>query len=329
MSIKVADYYENLDKYIKDVDKYNPKTGYGIDMDLSSYYNYQGKMYGLCAHTGRLSGQPMVLYYNKLKFKEADLEDPLQLYNKGQWTWDKFIEYGKKISKTSGNCIIGQDIQDSWLLSNDWNPIKIVNGKTVANLSDPKLINGLAKYQAICTDSSVVGGKSFSDNPSEFINGNYYMFMQNSEFGYLNLIPKILSSAAFKKDKNNLGICPVPIGPDNKTNASPCSCGQGKAAGKGSKDPRVVVAWVLFSNMFTDPEKANDKYAYNDEQQGIINKLCDNVIPQMNAYKTSTQNAAGLVNDVLKAARTGGDYSKILDDNKNTIQAIIDDSMKQ
>jgi len=324
----VQDLYEPLDKYIEEVDQYNPKTGYGIDMDMSSYYNYNGKMYGLVAHTGRLSTLPYVLYYNKLKFKEAGLEDPLALYNKGQWTWEKFLEYGKIVKDPGkGQYLIGQDINNTFVYSNDWNPVKFTNGKTLTNIKDSKFINALSKYSEIC--STVVGPKSFSDNPSEFVNGNYYMFMQQSMYGYLDLMPQIVGSSAFKKDKDNLGICPIPLGADNKTKASPAFCGQGKAAGKGSDDPRVVVAWVLFSNMFTDPEAANDPYAYNSEQQGIINKISDNVIPTMNYYKTSTQNAASLTDEIIEAARKGNDYSKLISDYSKTIQTIIDDSMKQ
>ena len=324
----VQDLYEPLDKYIEEVDQYNPKTGYGIDMDMSSYYNYNGKMYGLVAHTGRLSTLPYVLYYNKLKFKEAGLEDPLTLYNKGKWTWDKFIEYGKIVKvPAKGQYLIGQDIHNTFVYSNDWNPVKFVKGKTLTNIKDSKFINALSKYKEICT--TIVGPKSFSDNPAEFVNGNYYMFMQQSMYGYLDLMPKIVTSSAFKKDKNNLGIVPVPVGPNNKTNASPAFCGQGKAAGKGSDDPRVVVAWVLFSNMFTDPEAANDPYTYNAEQQGIINKISNNVIPTMNYYKTSTRNAALLTDEIIEAARKGNDYSKLISDYSKTIQNIIDDSMKQ
>ena len=324
----VQNLYEPLDKYIQAVDQYNPKTGYGIDMDMSSYYNYNGKMYGLVAHTGRLSTLPYVLYYNKLKFKEAGLEDPLALYNKGKWTWDKFLEYGKIVKvPAKGQYLIGQDIHNTFVYSNDWNPVKFVNGKTLTNISDSKFINALSKYSEIC--STVVGPKSFSDNPSEFINGNYYMFMQQSMYGYLDLMPKVVASSAFKKNKDNLGICPIPVGADNKTKASPAFCGQGKAAGKGSDDPRVVVAWVLFSNMFTDPEAKNDPYTYNAEQQAIIDKISDNVIPTMNYYKTSTQNAALLTDEIIEAARKGNDYSKLISDYSKTIQTIIDYSMKQ
>lgn len=324
----VQSLYEPLDKYITKADQYDPKTGYGIDMDMSSYYNYQGKMYGLVAHTGRLSTLPYVLYYNKLKFKEAGLEDPLALYNKGQWTWSMFLEYGKIVKDPAkGQYLIGQDIHNTFVYSNDWNPVKFANGKTLTNIKDSKFINGLSKFSEIC--STIVGPKSFSDNPSEFINGNYYMFMQQSMYGYLDLMPKVVASSAFKKNKANLGICPVPVGADNKTKASPAFCGQGKAAGKGSDDPRVVVAWVLFSNMFTDPEAKNDPYTYNEEQQAIIDKISDNVIPTMNYYKTSTQNAATLTDEIIEAARKGNDYSKLISDYSKTIQTIIDDSMKQ
>jgi multiple sugar transport system substrate-binding protein len=39
------------------------------------------------------------LFYNRDLVKKAGLEDPIELYKKGQWTWEKFIEYSKKLTK--------------------------------------------------------------------------------------------------------------------------------------------------------------------------------------------------------------------------------------
>ena len=49
----------------------------------------------------------------------------------------------------------------------------------------------------------------------------------------------------------------------------------------------------------------------------------------MNHYKTSTQNAANLTDEIIEAARKGNDYSKLISDYSKTIQTIINDSMKQ
>lgn len=38
------------------------------------------------------------LYYNKKLIKAAGLEDPMELYKKNEWTWDKLMEYIEKLS---------------------------------------------------------------------------------------------------------------------------------------------------------------------------------------------------------------------------------------
>lgn len=53
-----------------------------------------GVLYGLPRELNTL-----VTFFNKTMFDEAGLEDPYTLSQKGEWTWDKFIEAGIALSK--------------------------------------------------------------------------------------------------------------------------------------------------------------------------------------------------------------------------------------
>lgn len=53
-----------------------------------------GRLYGLNALYGGI-----LIYYNKTLFRKAGLEDPYELYQKGEWTWDRFRASAKALTR--------------------------------------------------------------------------------------------------------------------------------------------------------------------------------------------------------------------------------------
>ncbi len=321
--------YEPLNKYIADEDLYNKKTGVGIDLDVSSEFALNGKYYGVSNHSGAFASMIQVMYYNKLMFEEAGFDDPLELYNKGKWTWDKFFEYAKEAKNASkGQYLMGQELSStSFVLSNGYKYTTMKKGKVKENLSDSVYLKSLEKYKEFAT--KYMGPKGYSDDPTEFYNGNYYMFSQVYSYGTMYMYDTIVNSAAFDYDFDNLGVVPFPVGPNNKTKTNPGHGGQAKAAGKGSKDPRVVIAWTKFDLEFKDPMADEDPYRYSDKINNMISKMFDNVNDYLPNYKTASQSARALYTQIENAAKKGGDYVKLINDHKSTIQSIIDDSLGQ
>lgn len=320
--------YEPLNDYITQSDLYNSKTGIGIDLEKSKEFEMNGNLYGVSNHSGVFAEILQVLFYNKLMFEEAGLEDPLKLYNSGKWTWDKFFEYAKKLKNESkGKYIIGQELEaGAFTLSDGYKYVTKKNGKVTANLSDSKYLNGLKKYSEFC--KNYMGPKGYGDDPTEFYNGNYYMFYQSYTYGKYYMYDTIVNSAAFDNDFSNLGVVPFPT-PDGKHTNNPGGGPQAKGAGKGSKDPRIVIAWTKFDLEFDDPEADSDPYQYSTEIDNVIKKCFDNINYGMCNYKTSSQTVSSLYGQIDSAAKTGGDYVKLINDNKATIQSIIDDSLGQ
>ncbi|MBE3576963.1 MAG: extracellular solute-binding protein [Limnochordales bacterium] len=80
--------------------------------DLSQYFQptleastFQGKRYGL-----PIAMFTDALIYNVELFNQAGLPEPPHDYNDTSWTWDKFIEYGKKLTKDTN----GDGIPEIW-----------------------------------------------------------------------------------------------------------------------------------------------------------------------------------------------------------------------
>ena len=321
--------YEPLNDYISKDDLYNSKTGIGIDLNTSGEFMYKNKLYGVSNHSGAYASMVQVMFYNKAMFKAAGLKDPLELYNSGQWTWDKFFEYGKKVyNKQKNKYLCGRELSPtSFALSNGFEYVKYNNGKVTENLSDKKYHTALKKYGEFM--KNYAGPKGYSDDPSEFYNGNHYMFSQMYSYGQYYMYDSIVASSAFKNDYSNLGIVPWPIGPDNTNKVTPGHGGQAKSAGKGSKDPRIVIAWTKFEREFKDPQASGDKTMYSPEIQKLITSLFDRVNDTIPNYKTSSNSARTLISKIEKAAATGGDYVSLINSSKGTIQSIINDSLKQ
>ncbi len=59
---------------------------------------YQGVQYAIPGGLG-----PQVIFWNVDFFKEAGLESPNELHEKGQWTPEKFLEYALKLNKKEGD----------------------------------------------------------------------------------------------------------------------------------------------------------------------------------------------------------------------------------
>jgi len=140
----------------------------------------------------------------------------------------------------------------------------------------------------------------------------------------------VCGSTAFEKNFKNLGIVPLPMGPSNKEGLYNSAGPQGKAAGKGSSDPRVVVAWTKFDLEFKDPTAKDDPTLYTDAQYDMIWKLFDKLVYATPNYKTSAQSAGTLYNNITaEANKADGDIVKAITANATNIQSIIDEALGQ
>jgi len=323
--------YEPLDEYFYKDDLYDPnsKSTVGIDLEQSKYYSWNGKTYGVANNRDTHCSQPDGYYYNKLMFEEAGLEDPLELYNKGKWTWDKLFEMAEEVVDTKkGKYMFGLDFQlGSFVSRNGILGTKVVNGKVKTNLDDPRYPASVKKavefFNKYCENA---GGRSVLD---QFINGNHYMHQHEITWGTFSGYDLIINSPAFDKDFDNLGVVPLPTGPDNNNNIYLKGGPQAKCAGKGSKDPRVAVAFVWFASVWEDPMQQDDPSLYSDEIYKAFDKDYKDTNYSDPNYKTSSKKVSDLTNEIWAGVRDGGDWTKLVNDRIKTIQSIIDDSLGQ
>ncbi len=77
------------------------------------------------------------------------------------------------------------------------------------------------------------------------------------------------------------------------------------------------------------PAADEDPHRYSPEINKVINSLFDNVNDFIPNYKTASQSAQSLIEQIHNAAKNGGDVTQVIANNKKTIQSIIDDSLGQ
>lgn len=137
--------------YVQPIDGYvNLNVPYINKVGMDSVFKYEGKYY-LASH--QTSNHPWIIIYNKSLMEEegiAEKDQPLALYQKGQWTWAKLRELAMKLTKdTSGSGKI-----DRWGFGNWWTrgfiymngssfALNQKNGDQKLNFEDPRFMEAL------------------------------------------------------------------------------------------------------------------------------------------------------------------------------------------
>ncbi len=177
-----------------------------------------GNTYGLWfGVTDNLPG----LFVNYQVIEKAGMENPVELYKKGEWTWDKFREICKGVSAdTDGDGVkdqfgVGGDMLESVLLfSNNASYIKDNgNGSYVYNMNSPEAIEAANFARQLRFEDNVIdpeedwvaAAKNFTDNKTAFM--TFFIWAAQNEIG--------------KNMENDYGFIPFPKGPSATEYGSP------------------------------------------------------------------------------------------------------------
>lgn len=325
-SLNVAGLLEPLEAYYTEADFYNPdqpEAG-GLNPNLTASFNWDNKSYAVASAN---SVFPEVMYYNKLLIRDLGLEDPKDLYDKGEWTWDKMVEMGQEfLDPANGNfALSGFGDVSIWLAYNNVDGIAYDGTVPRQNLQDEKFIRVMNEYKNLYYGDNALcySGKDYADSDL-FDTGRVLFFVEQTD-NYATRVNMARSSNAFGRDTSNLGIVPVP----SKEGADlyPVHAPQGWGAGAGCSDPRVAVAFAKFESSWVDDNPPEDSLPVETKKlftdllnKGAYNNICGF---QSNDGTTYMQ----LLNRQLgDAIRYGGDVAAVLTEYQNPVQKCIVDS---
>lgn len=202
-----------------------------------------------------------MLAYNKQMLDDAGLEDPNALYERGEWTWEKWREYMLKLTQdTNGDGTIdvyGYGSRWDFLVYN----LLMSNGTTIAstdteNLSSPEVAEVLDFIYNMYNVDKVAkpwDAEDFDANQNAYMNGEVAFYIDAAW---------ISSANAANTLDFDIVWCPWPIGPsgNQETNAlKNVSSGNAWMVPAGVKDPELVYnVFYDWSNWFKGDTEYRD-----------------------------------------------------------------------
>jgi len=209
------------------------------------------------------------LMFNLQMIQDANLEDPRDLYARGEWTWDKFLEYCVALTKdTNGDGIT--DVYGFGGYQGEWfENMLMSNGTNVAatateNLSSPEVAEVLQFMQDMyitynCaypydeTDPSNVMRWIYRDGKCAFSPGAAWILSQNDDY---NWDGNAESTLAF-----DMVFVPWPVGPSGNqdTNRMKLTNGEFYIIPTGVENPELVYnVFYDFSNWYDSDTSIRD-----------------------------------------------------------------------
>jgi len=141
--------------------------------------SFEGKQYGLVDS----NPSPFGIWYNKTLFQKMGLEDPYQLQQSGQWTWDKLVEIAKNATRdTDGDGKIdvygiggsAKDIFHQFVYSNNAAVDVAEDGSIKFSLDSPNAMEAAQAFYDLYNVHKVVD-MSGEDSNQQFIAGKTAM----------------------------------------------------------------------------------------------------------------------------------------------------------
>ena len=264
-----------------------------------------------------------MFYYNKKLFKEAGLEDPWELYQKGQWTWDKIEEYGRKVyDPNSGVSLlsdIGFDAFSGICGGSDY--IVYKNGKYTENVTNSKYVKCVELYNEMLSGKNawIIRGTSDMNFPT----GQVYM-TRNTTDSYDYYLKKVKVSSAFDRKAENLGVVPVPTHSLNTENKYPGNTPHGYSSTKGAKDPSIAACYALFESRY---EYTN--YSKNQIPADMLNMVyglySKNPGYPFGGFKDSSgKRVSEIMRSYLTQIMDGADVASTLESARQPVQRCLD-----
>ena len=311
------------------MDKNNPDAG-GLDMNKTSYFVYNNKIFGTCNFN---SCFPYVIYYNKKQMADAGFsgnKDPRVLAERtNNWTWEFIRSLGRKLTTSDvyflSNSFTGRGLP----LSFGGNVVTVKNGVYKENASSQQYMVAMKFMQSLTAGANAITEPRDSahayNSYETLLKGGVYLWTEETS-KYLDISKEVKSSTAFGRDLKNLEITTMPLGSTNTKKAYPTGWLTAVASGKGT-DPRVAVAWDVFRSGYQDP--VIDSNALDAEDQAFADGLIKgDICCEIGSFGTSdmttlTLTEGGVVSKVIR----GDDVAKCINEVKDLMTTCINQTL--
>ena len=326
--------YNDLSKTISQgdiMDSNNPTAG-GLDMNKTSYFVYNNKIYGTCNFN---SCFPYVIYYNKKQMADAGFsgnKDPRVLAERtNNWTWEFIRNLGRKLTTADvyflSNSFTGRGLP----LSFGGNVTTVSKGVYKENVTSVQYMEAMKFMQSLTHGNGAITEPRDSahgyNSYETLLKGGVYLWTEETS-KYLDISKEVKGSTAFGRDLKNLEITTMPLGSTNTKKAYPTGWLTAIASGKGT-DPRVAVAWDVFRSGYQDPVKGDNEM--DDEDQAFVDGLLKgDICCEVGCFGTSDMTSISLTESgIVQKIAKGDDVTKCINEVKDQITTCIKQTMKK
>ncbi len=333
-SIAISNFVEPLEDVITTADwAGDDYTKGGFVKDETMKFVWGEHLYAVVCSQGEFSSKVGYLAYNKKIFEAAGAEDPRELYEQGKWNWNTFEEAAKKIRDNTDSHITGYRHIDTVLGYNGAGTYDFSDpDNPKSNLTAPENINKYTFLQKLLTGNDPLVIIDGDHTPTTFFEGKIAMYPCAVFELYDNYCmgENIEASNAFDKSLDNMGIVPCLLGPDNKDGIRPItSCMYGIAAGSGTSDPKIAMAFAKHSSTFSTVARDGD-YKYNEADTKLLLELQNEKKTGLShEFSDGSTSVSELLNQFKHDVQEGGDIAQLVATYDAQIQNCIDVMMSQ
>ena len=307
--------------------------------DAIDKFNWGGKNYCPIMSLAPTS----YLWYRKSVVEEAGLDDPWELYEKGEWTWSTFMEMARKFSDPeNGKYVLdGYNPENSFVCTTGTPLISLEGGKLVSHMNDANIEKCLDMLRSFDNTQEKLRyprdtENSWTPSYNEWADGNT-LFFEDGSWRYEETWRKFKKKNKWEDDEINFVPFPQMDGADTYYHEMKQDAYMFVS---GSKNTDGYKAWIyanLLSSKDEEVKKAGrqqsiDEFDWNETLLDRLDKLKDpatfesvfefkNGIGPDIADSTNGENAVGhLTSDVIMG---GNSYTTVRDENKGVIEERI------
>ncbi len=292
-------------------------------------------------------GMNNLLYYRRSVIDEAGLDDPLELFNRNQWTWDEFINMGRTFQNSGdGKYLIdGYNAENSMILSTGTPMIGLDGGNIVSNLYSPVIERVEADMISLLQRENLRYPRhelnSWAVDPKAWANGDILFHADGGIWVYEATLSKFATRFAWADDE----IVCVPFPRDPQADAYYFEAKHDAMMWvKGSDNAAGVAAWLdCCVTTYQDPAvreavkaQRKENYGWSDENLDNIYEwtdLRDSPLTPIFDFKHglgAVSDASAVENPIQSLTNvvytTGGStYSQLREMHNPAIQASIDE----
>lgn len=283
------------------------------------------------------------LWYRKSVVEEAGLDDPWELYEKGEWTWSSFMDMARKLSDPeNGKYVLdGYNPEDSFVCTTGTPLVSLEGGKLVSHMNDANIEKCLDMLRSFDNTQEKLRyprdtENSWTPSYNEWADGNT-LFFEDGSWRYEETWRKFKKKNKWEDDEINFVPFPQMDGADTYYQEMKQDAYMFVS---GSKNADGYKAWIyanLLSSKDEEVKKAGrqqsiDEFDWNETLLDRLDKLKDpatfesvfefkNGIGPDIADSTNGENAVGhLTSDVIMG---GNSFTTVREENKGVIEARI------